>query len=86
MGKRLYLDFNIRDRAFFITKKGQVFKGVVYKLDSLADDSYELYILVDSKDSSKFDYEIKLHESEIEDIKVLERNAIERGKTDHKAF
>ena len=39
-----------------------------------------------SKDSSKFDYEIKLHESEIEDIKVLERNAIERGKTDHKAF
>ena len=81
MGKRLYLDFNIRDRAFFITKKGQVFKGVVYKLDSLADDSYELYILVDSKDSSKFDYEIKLHESEIEDIKVLEHNAIERGKT-----
>lgn len=81
MGKRLYLDFNIRDRAFFITKKGQVFKGVVYKLESLPDDSYELYILVDSRDSNKFDFEIKLHESEIEDIKVLEHNAIERGKT-----
>lgn len=81
MGKRLYLDFNIRDRAFFITKKGQVFKGVVYKLESLPDDSYELYILVDSRDSNKFNFEIKLHESEIEDIKVLEHNAIERGKT-----
>ena len=53
-------------------------KGVVYKLESLPDDSYELYILVDS---NKFDFEIKLHESEIEDIKVLEHNAIERGKT-----
>lgn len=81
MGKRLYLDFNIRDRAFFITKKGQVFKGVVYKLDSLLDDSYELHILVDSKEANKFDYEIKLHESEIEDIKVLEHNVIEREKT-----
>lgn len=80
MGKRLYLDFNIRDRAFFITKKGQVFKGVVYKLESYPDDSYELYILVDSRDSSKFDFEIKLHESEIEEIKVIEHNAIERGK------
>ena len=62
MGKRLYLDFNIRDRVYLITKKGQVFKGVVYKLESLPDDSYELYILVDS---NKFDFEIKLHESEI---------------------
>ena len=44
MGKRLYLDFNIRDRVYLITKKGQVFKGVVYKLESLPDDSYELYI------------------------------------------
>ena len=78
MGKRLYLDFNIRDRVYLITKKGQVFKGVVYKLESLPDDCYELYILVDS---NKFDFEIKLHESEIEDIKVLEHNAIERGKT-----
>ena len=78
MGKRLYLDFNIRDRVYLITKKGQFFKGVVYKLESLPDDSYELYILVDS---NKFDFEIKLHESEIEDIKVLEHNAIERGKT-----
>ena len=78
MGKRLYLDFNIRDRVYLITKKGQVFKGVVYKLESLPDDSYELYIFVDS---NKFDFEIKLHESEIEDIKVLEHNAIERGKT-----
>ncbi|HEM3646983.1 TPA: hypothetical protein U1C28_001666 [Streptococcus suis] len=78
MGKRLYLDFNIRDRVYLITEKGQVFKGVVYKLESLPDDSYELYILVDS---NKFDFEIKLHESEIKDIKVLEHNAIERGKT-----
>lgn len=80
MGKRLYIDFNLRDRAYFITKKGQVYKGVIYDLHSLEDDSYELLIAVDSKVYGHFDFEIKLHESEIEEIKVIESNAIDRGR------
>lgn len=75
---RLYIDFNLRDKAFFFTKKGQVYKGVIYDLHSLQDDSYELLIAVEGKVSGLFDFEIKLHESEIEEIRVIENNAIDR--------
>lgn len=40
---RLYIEFNLRDKACFFTKKGQVYKGVIYDLHSLQDYGVNLF-------------------------------------------
>jgi len=80
MGKKYLIDFNIRDRVYVILKNGQVYKGVITELNSQADDSYEITVLKEEPNHLYIGNDIRLFETQIEDIKVIEKNAIERGK------
>lgn len=81
MGKKYLIDFNIRDKAYIILKNGQVYKGIITELNSQADDSYEIIVAKEESNHLYIGNNIRVFEEQIEDIKVIEKNAIERGKT-----
>lgn len=70
-----FFDLNIRDRAIILTKKNQVFQGVVYDIQ---ENTY--FIALNYKKGDIQTSNIILHESEIEYFEIIEHNAIKRGE------
>ncbi|MFI3616262.1 hypothetical protein [Streptococcus uberis] len=70
-----FFDLNIRDRAIILTKKNQVFQGVVYDIQ---ENTY--FIALNYKKGGIQTSNIILHESEIEYFEIIEYDAIERGE------
>lgn len=79
MGKRLYLDFNIKDEVYVILNNSdqQVYRGVITDLNSLADDSYELTLEVKSLEFEhqyeRIPFIAKFYEDKILDIVVIDK-------------
>lgn len=79
MGKRLYLDFNIKDEVYVILNNSdqQVYRGVITDLNSLADDSYELTLEVNSLEFEhqyeRIPFIAKFYEDKILDIVVIDK-------------
>lgn len=76
-----FFDLNMRDRAIILTKKNQVYDGVVYDIQ---ENTY--FIALQYKKGFPVTSNIILHESEIEYFEILEHNAIERGENPMKDF
>lgn len=70
-----FFDLNIRDRAIILTKKNQVFQGVVYDIQ---ENTY--FIALNYKKGGIPTSNIILHESEIEYFEIIEYDTIERGE------